>query len=83
MRVHLAAVALLVCLTARSGLAEGQLSIRLVKATNTEAGSPAGIKDVIAVLAKSLRYKSYRLVASANTQLPARKSAQRLGGYTV
>ena len=64
-------------------LAGDQLSIRLVKASNSDRGSSAGLQDVFAKLAKSLPYKHYSLVASGSLRLPAKKAVQQLGEYTV
>ncbi len=58
------------------------VSVRLVRASNEEAGDTAGIEDVATILAGSLPFKNFRLVASAQTPLPAAARLQ-LGSYTV
>jgi len=83
MKTQLTAAMLFLLLAAHPAIAGNRLSIRLVKASNTEGGSAAGLSDVIKTLADSLPYKHFSLVASGTMPLPARGSVQQLGGYTV
>ena len=74
--------ALCLCLLSASAMA-GNLSVRLVKASNTPGGSSAGLGDVLPVLKKSLVYSHYALAGSTSLSLPAKQTSRQLGAYSV
>jgi len=72
-----------IALLAAPVLAGSQITIRLIEATDSGTGNPAGLADVIGVLKRSLVYKNYSLVAQASLPLPAAKRVVTLGSYSV
>ena len=72
-----------IALLAAPVLAGSQINIRLIEATDSGTGNPAGLADVIGVLKRSLVYKNYSLVAQASLPLPAANRVVTLGSYSV
>ncbi|MCK5849649.1 MAG: hypothetical protein KAH23_01945 [Kiritimatiellae bacterium] len=83
MNIRICFALLFVTLGASPCLAGGNLSIRMIEASNKTTPSSSGVQDVVSILEKSLPYNSFNLSASGTMKLPAKKSTQRLGGYTV
>jgi hypothetical protein len=61
----------------------GDLSIRLVEATNGEGVSSSGLEDVVEVLKRNLAYQNYTLAGEATVGLPAKGETRQLRNYTV
>lgn len=64
-------------------VAGSRLSVRLVEASNEGTGVSAGLEDVASAMRSSLVFRSYTLVGSRSTPLPAPGSVIRLGPYSV
>lgn len=61
----------------------GDLTVRLVAASNNDSASSKELSDVIELLKKTLAFKSYSLKGSSSVALPAANKTISLGGYSV
>ena len=77
------AIALASALLIATASAGSNMSLRLVEASNSGRGSPAGLNDVSGIIRDSLGLDSCAFLASAWVRLPADNQARSLGGYEV
>lgn len=61
----------------------GNLTIRLVEATNNGKGDSGDVADIADVLRKNLQYKSFALVDSGSVKLPSSGSTTELGPFVL
>ena len=74
---------LVLCACAATGAAGEQLGLRLVEATNDNAGIAPGLADVADLLKRNMPFTGYRLVDSRSVPLPANGTTEMRLGFSV